>query len=45
MQSLSRKQNRIDAGLQNQAPKSTKISKHTPAGKLGGIAYRKGRFV
>jgi hypothetical protein len=45
MQSLSRKQDRIDLGIQNQAPRSTKISKYTSAGKLGGIAYRKGRFI
>lgn len=45
MQSLNRKQKRIDIGIQNPAPSSTKIAKSTPAGKLGMTAYRKGRFV
>lgn len=47
MQSQSRKFRRVSQGLQNLAPSSTKISKHTPALKLGfgGERYRKGRFA
>ena len=45
MQSISRKLNRINRGLQNPNPSSTKISKHTPADSQGYNRYRKDRFV
>lgn len=45
MQSISRKLNRINRGLQNPNPSSTKISKHTPADSEGYNRYRKGRFA
>lgn len=44
MQSQSRKFRRINAGLQNLAPSSTKISKVTKGESLGYACYRKGRF-
>lgn len=47
-QSASRQSKRISLGLQNPAPSSSKISKHTEAPKSrfgrGGITYRSNRF-
>lgn len=45
MQSLTRKQKRINNGLQNPAPSSTKISSSTPGVKMGSFeCFRTGRF-
>ena len=45
MQSEMRRFNRVNSGLQNPAPSSTKISIHTPANPAGyRDRYRKGRF-
>jgi hypothetical protein len=42
---MSRTERRIEAGLTNPVPSSTKISKHTPAPKKGTFnAYRTNRF-
>lgn len=45
MQSQQRKFNRINSGLQNPAPSSTKISKLTKGESLGYAGYRKNRFA
>ncbi len=45
MQSISRKLNRINRGLQNPNPSSTKISKHTPAESAEYNGHRKSRFA
>ena len=44
MQSEMRRFNRINSGLQNPAPSSTKISSHTKGESIGLNGYRKGRF-
>ena len=43
-QSLSRRMRRIELGLKNPSPNSTKIHKNTPAGKEGERGFRKNRF-
>ena len=45
MQSISRKLNRINRGLRNPNPSSTKISRYTPAESAGYNGHRKGRFA
>ena len=45
MQSQQRKFNRINSGLQNPAPSSTKISRRTNGESLGYAGYRKNRFA
>ena len=45
MQSQQRKFNRINSGLQNPSPSSTKISRRTKGESLGYAGYRKNRFA
>jgi len=45
MQSITRRQKRIESGLQNPAPSSTKIHPHTKAAKIGSsTCFRTNRF-